>query len=671
MRRIELIRRGLLALSFAFLAFLALSIRPAGTRPRAAGGEVAETLVREAGGVRDRIRFRDFVWDETRRDGGTYRLIAAEALGFPDGGDEVFRLKDVRFLTNEEGTTRAVVLSAPRAEFRQSSREVRVFDGVAVDGEGVLLRSESFRYDPVRRTFTSGEAITARRDELVARADRGVMEAREGAVRLSGAVRVRGWDSSGRLLDLAAPEAILRRGGAVEASGGAVLKTPEAILRGDTLGREPVAGGPGDRLRASGNVLVCAFPAPGTLDAPAHAEAAAAELQRDGAGRPSALLVERAGPKATLRLAPSGTSGARRADSDRFLGRFEGGRLVELTVPGPLLASESSSGPSESGSGTRTVEAGFARFALAREGTGLEDASFEKQVTFRDGARAVLRASSGHVDGRRGEAVFSESGGRPATYRDERGTIEASSLRWNRKDETLDAAGNVRTRSTGGGRVNLPGGQPGEPYYSESERLRLGSRERTAILSGNVRVWQKENVLRSDRLTVRDSDRSLLAEGDVRATVHRHQARSGDASGSEGRRGTDTVTLTGARLSHREAERIVLVEGGTTVSSGSWGLSSRALDVFLTGEREIERAVARGSVVVEDRKMRRRGDGTRASWDAKAEIVRLDGEPATAIDGRGNRLTGARLTFRQGQSRVDVDSLPGVGSEGLFRPEGT
>ena len=62
----------------------------------------------------------------------------------------------------------------------------------------------------------------------------------------------------------------------------------------------------------------------------------------------------------------------------------------------------------------------------------------------------------------------------------------------------------------------------------------------------------------------------------------------------------------------------------------------------------------------------RRGDAGGTS-----DVVTLEGEPARAVDGSGNRLAGAVLTFRQGRSRVDVESAPGVKTEGVFRPEGS
>jgi lipopolysaccharide export system protein LptA len=105
--------------------------------------------------------------------------------------------------------------------------------------------------------------------------------------------------------------------------------------------------------------------------------------------------------------------------------------------------------------------------------------------------------------------------------------------------------------------------------------------------------------------------------------------------------------------------------------SGSWSMNATVADIRLTKDRAVESAEARGSVVLEDRATARRGEGSLATWRPETETVTLEGTPATALDGKGNRMTGARLTFRQGRSRVDVESAPGVRSEGSYRPEGS
>ena len=133
-----------------------LSYRKPGARTEGAKDPVAETLLAEANGARDRMRFRDFQYDETRESEGRYRVTATEAVRFDEKSGRVFRLKDVVFESRESKEGRTVSIRAPRAELAEGSRAFRVFDGVEVAGEEMRVTGESFRYDPVRRQLASG-----------------------------------------------------------------------------------------------------------------------------------------------------------------------------------------------------------------------------------------------------------------------------------------------------------------------------------------------------------------------------------------------------------------------------------------------------------------------------------------------------------------------------------
>jgi len=94
-------RASVAALGVAFLLFVVLSYRKPGARTEGASDPVAETLLREAGGKRDTMRFRDFQYDETRAAEGRYRVRASEAIKFEEKGEKLFRLKDVVFESRE------------------------------------------------------------------------------------------------------------------------------------------------------------------------------------------------------------------------------------------------------------------------------------------------------------------------------------------------------------------------------------------------------------------------------------------------------------------------------------------------------------------------------------------------------------------------------------------
>jgi lipopolysaccharide export system protein LptA len=660
-------RAGIVGLSVVFAVLVALSYRKPGARTEGARDPVAETLVAEANGARDRMRFRDFQYDETRESEGRYRVRASEAVRFDEKGERTFRLKDVVFESKEREQGQTVSIRAPRAELVEASRAFRVFDGVEVAGEETRVTGSSFRYDPALRLLTSDGPVDATRGGLVANARGGALDTRDGVLVLEGDARLRGRGDEGRPVELRAPRVLVGRDGRLEASGGAVLKTDRFILRGQTFVRE--ARTDGSRLKATAGARLLVPPDRTQPPAAFLVSGDVLDLQTDAQGQPAFL--EASDPSlARLDLAPSAASGARRAEAPRFLGRFESGRLAELTVPQNLRAAESARAGGPPRSGLRTLAAGFARLTFG-PGLALDTATFERDVAASDGTRASVRAPHATLRGRDETAVFSGDPGSPADYRDERGTIVAKTLSWDRRAERVDAAGDVKASYAGGDRrVGLLGAGGGAPFFSESDTLRLSSRSSRVLLTGSVRAWQNESVLRCGTLELDDKEKTLRAEHGVRAFFRRETTPS-KGKKSAAPAGAETVNASSDVLTHRESDRFVRLEGHATITSGPWTMNADVTDIRLTETRAIEYAEARGAVVVEDRAEHRRGEGTKAIWRPVTDAVTLEGSPATALDGRGSKSTGAILTFRQGRSQVDVETGGEVPTETVLRPEGS
>ncbi len=660
-------RTAVLALAAAFAVVVAVAYRKPGARTEEASDPVAETLLKEAGGARDRMRFRDFRYDETRESEGRYRLTASEAIRFDEKGERLFRLKDVVFESRERQAGRTVAIRAPRAELVEGTRAFRVFDGVEVEGEETRVTGDSFRYDPGRRLLASEGPVTAVRGGLVADARAGSVDTRDGRLVLDGDARLRGRGDRGRPVELRAPHLSVARDGRLEASGGAVLKTDRFVLRGRTFVREALPEG--SRLRATEDAHLLVPPDGAQPPAALAVSGELLDLALDAEGRPASFEASAPGA-AQADLAPSATSGARRTRAPRFTGRFTGGRLSALDVPEDLFAEESAPAGGPAGSGLRTLRAGTARLTFGI-GLALDAGVFDRGVEARDGTRALVKAPRATIRGKDETAVFAGEPGAPAEYRDEKGTIVARTLQWDRREERLDAAGAVRASYTGAGRrAGLLGAEGGAPIFSESDTLRLSQRTSKVFLSGSVRAWQNENVLRCGTLELDDAEKTLRAERDVRA-FFRRETPPPKGKGPKAPAGSETVNATSDVLTHRESDRFVRLEGHATITSGPWTMNADVTDIRLTETRAIEYAEARGSVVVEDRAEHRRGEGAKAVWRPVTESVTLEGSPATALDGKGNRSTGAALTFRQGRSQVDVETSGKQATETVIRPEGS
>lgn len=660
----RLAQRVLEAAALLFLVLLAGLYRRPGTRAGQRESEpVAGTLAAEAKGVREQVRFQGFDYLETREREGRYRLRATEALGFEENGQQMFRLKDVLFESEESAPGRRVALAAPRAEFARLSRAIRVFDGVRIEGEETTLRGASFRYDPARRTFRSDGPVVAVRGAMVANAERGALRSEDGAVELEGNVRLRG-RADGRALDLAAPRTRLTREGEISAEGGVVAKSDDSLLRCDRLLR--VAEGEGDRIQATGGARLLLSPRPPRAREPLLAEGDAIELQRAADGTPRFLQLTREGGSARILAPPGPEQGARKALSSRFVGVFtDEGVLSELQVPGAGEGYETGE------TGLRQIRSGTARLTFLADG-GLDVAALGGGVHLVDGGKSELTASEGTLRGVDRAAVFTGGVGAPAVYRDERGTVRAKTISYLEREDRVDAVGDVlvdyRSGEPAAGHTSFFGGRGSEPFRSRSEslELRLGARKLT--LRGKVQAWQTENVLRCRTLVLDDAERSLRAEGEVRAFLRRRPGTSpAPAKGQS--HAAETINASGDLMTHRESDRLVRIEGHATIVSGSWVMNSDVTDIRIGPEQQVEYAEARGTVVLEDQALHRRGEGTRATWRPSVDAVSLEGTPAVVVDEKGNRLTGGKLTMRQGRSRVDVEPGTGVPTEGVFRPE--
>lgn len=662
-------RKLLLAAAAAWAIVLVLSYRRPSARPVTRRDDVAGDLVREAGATPNRYRFDGFEYEETRGTVGRYRLRAEEALGLLEKGTESYRLKNAVFESDGEAPERSVALWAPRAELTRNDGAVRVYDGVRILGaSGSAVRGSAFRYDPARRVFVSEGAVSAMDGGLVAHADAGTLGLDDGTLALSGRVRVRGTLGDAPV-DLAAPDAVLGRDGTLSARGGVRLLGKAGVLRARDVTRQldPV----GDLIRATGEARLLARPdESGRPPAALLAAGEVLEVRRDAAGALSALALETPDADSALDLGPAVRNGARRFRGRLLTATLARGVLRDVTAPARfrLLESREAAPDLEPGSGLRVVEANRGRAVFATDGASLDVASLDGDVELADGTRARVLAPHGSLRGADQTAVFSGEKGADASYRDPRGTLVAATISYAARGGVVDATGRVRaTWSGAAGAAPFPGAGAGEPYHSESETLRFDSARRELRLGGGVRAWQRENVLTSRTLVLDDAARTLRAEGDVRTLLR----REGPAP-SPGKRGAaETIDASGDVLTHREAERLIRIEGKATVVSGTWVIGADVTDVRLGADRSMEYAEARGGVRLDDRLTRRSGRGEKASWRAQADAVRLEGAPAVATDAKGNRLSGAVLTFRQGQSRVDVESSGAVPSGAVVRPEGS
>ncbi len=282
-------RALVLVLAAGFAVLVVLSYRKPGARTEEASDPVAETLVAEANGARDRMRFRDFQYDETRESEGRYRVTA-------DRGGALRREGRARVPAEGRRLRVAGVEGGPDGLDPRAAR--RAHGGVArVPASSTASRSpgrtRASRAPPSATTRRAASSPptgrSTRRAEASSRTRTPAPSTRATASSLlDGDARLRGRGDEGRPVELRAPRVLVGRDGRLEASGGAIsedgsVRPPCGDLPArDSAGRQPCEGDDG---RAS----------------PRPAGSRAAAGRPDGRGRRPRSLARSAGPARRLR----------------------------------------------------------------------------------------------------------------------------------------------------------------------------------------------------------------------------------------------------------------------------------------------------------------------------------------------------------------------------------
>jgi lipopolysaccharide export system protein LptA len=273
----------------------------------------------------------------------------------------------------------------------------------------------------------------------------------------------------------------------------------------------------------------------------------------------------------------------------------------------------------------------------------------------------------------------------------------ASYVTVNQKTGDLRASGGVvstYTPTAKGDTLRLGSGTA--HIFAESLSGTVGSSHVVVTYTGHARLWQGESVLDSDQIEVWQDDRRLEASGHVVAVfaqvagpfgampvqgpAKKTSAPAPKPAVAGSGNGPTLWKVTAPTLTYWSDQGKAHLEGGVTAQSNQGSLVSRSLDLYLSqappsgstapaaasasaapgsplGDRQLERAVAEGAVVV--RQGDRRAMAEQADYTAAdGKFVMSGGEPTIAGAG-SDTTTGHSLTFFVANDTILIDSQEG------------
>jgi lipopolysaccharide export system protein LptA len=361
----------------------------------------------------------------------------------------------------------------------------------------------------------------------------------------------------------------------------------------------------------------------------------------------------------TLELIPPVTTQDRRiVRGDRFDGTFAGAKnaLETFTATGHVKVDLEPATPQPSSTHRQTQsDALVARFdpssgLLTRIDQTGNFEYFETDLHLPEAARnanPIRRASAARAHYSPTEKVTVLEG-QPQVW-DATSKTSARSMTMEEQSDRMTAAGNVLTVYQN--KKSSPSAFSGSdaPVFISSDRLVGHSHAKTATYTGSARMWQEDDVIKSDEIQLDQQAKTMLAVRGVSSTFLVQE---------EGSAKKNFVSINADSLKYEDGKHQARYEKNVVMRGEMGVLHSPLLDVFLVEnpkpkESRIDRALAQGGVTIVQ--PQRRANSERAEFFARENKVVLTGNHPTIIDEEKGASTGRQLTFFPRDDRILID----------------
>lgn len=655
--RFSRLQLALLAVAAGLAAVLAATFRRVPRPPREASPPAAAAKGPEGAGKATTL-LSGFDYSESTGGKNRFSVHADRTVGFAQGAGQPstwYRLEKVALtLASERGDPLEV--RSDEAEYDPRTRAMNLSGNVvAKDPRGTEVRSVLVRFDPAGNRLVMPAEVRFSRGAVSGRAASAVYGTATRILTLAGPVEAAGSGPGAPFDALRADRGEYRSAeGELWLSGRVEGHRGEDTLACDRLTVHVLPDNRVDRAVAEGNVSGTLLSSGGR----GSYRAARATSAFDGRGKIE--RVDLVGTPATMVVPAAPARPERRLAAPGIRLGFSGDRLERADASGrPRLERD---GVRRGSPFVESITSDAARATFAADGS-LASARFDGNVvgvTAQGTSKSPAASYAADAD----VTTLSAGSGRDAELDGDRGKLVASSIEIAGRSGTVTGTGDARLylrpgAANGAVPAFLATGR--KPTRGKARRIVLDDRARTAVLDGDAALWQEEDALFADAITLADADRTARAHGHVRLTGR--SAPSGPADPGRS-------TVTAGRLRYSEADRVAVFEDGVVASRGAQTARGDRGECRFDADNRLDRTILDGHVTLDDRATGRRGSGARAVDEPKAGTTNLAGNPAVAQDAQGNLVKGAVLTFRKESGSVEVKAGEGGRIESIYQTRG-
>lgn len=308
--------------------------------------------------------------------------------------------------------------------------------------------------------------------------------------------------------------------------------------------------------------------------------------------------------------------------------------------------------------GTRTMTAQKMTAAFVRETQDVEKIDATGDSKFNEMDRNGIANSFSYAAA---DQTVRLRGGEPTVW-DSRARTKAVEIDSNNATHISHCRGKVQTTYYSQEQTNgaAPFQKVKSPVYLLADRAELNHDSGVATYTGSARMWQDDNFVRSDSITLFRDEKRMDARGHVQSALYQAKQKTGNAMS------VVPVFASAEYMKYSDPDRLLHYATNVDIKQGTDRLTSGVADVYLQKEvNELDRVIAQKDVVLVQPGKRATGDW--CQYTAADEVAVLKGNPAHVEDAAQGTTDGNRLTVYRRENRVVVDDSRGSQSPGRVR----
>jgi LPS export ABC transporter protein LptC len=337
---------------------------------------------------------------------------------------------------------------------------------------------------------------------------------------------------------------------------------------------------------------------------------------------------------------------------------FDSGNLAHnCTATGGAKAVAEPFQPTEK-RGTRTMTAQKISTLFIRETQAVDKLDATGDAKFNELDRNGTAAAASYSSS---DEVVRLRGGDPTVW-DSRARTKAVEIDSDRSTDISYCRGKVQTTYYSQEQTNgaTPFRNVKSPVYLLADRAEFNHDTGVANYFGAARLWQDDNFVRGDTITLFREQKRMEARGHVQSALYQAKQKTGNTTA------VVPVFASAEFMRYSDPDRQLHYDNNVDIKQGTDRMTSDVSDVYLQKENnEVERTIAQRNVVLTQ--PNRRGAGDWCQYTTADEVAILKGNPAHVEDTEQGTTDGNRITIYRRENRAVADDNRGEQSPGRVR----